>query len=201
MTRANSSPRRIQAVLGERSFRNLCGYTLFTLVVILPSVDAWKYGSETETNTSPMASTSTFGSSRTNSFSRFGAPAFRSDFPSRIPQRQSVESSGTSWIWFLGRPILGMMGATLSLMILMPFSGCKRWALLFGPPTGLATVMAISLWLWGRSEIYRWEPIVIGVLAALPTATLWFFCCKWAFEGRSASTHFPNEIVNAEVVN
>jgi hypothetical protein len=97
-------------------------------------------------------------------------------------------------MWLFSKTILAMFGATVSLLILMPFRGCKRYAILFGPPTGLMVVTAVGLWLVGRQEIYRFEPVIVAVLAALPTAALWFLCCKWAYESR----YSKDSIIEAE---
>lgn len=99
-------------------------------------------------------------------------------------------------MWMFGKTSLAMFGATASLLILMPFRGCKRYAILFGPPTGLLVVSAVGLWLLGRTEIYRFEPVIVAILAALPTSGLWFLCCKYAYESR-----FGNDpIIEAEYI-
>ncbi len=185
----NPEPRKIFDVLGKMSLRNGLGYAVFFLLVMLPTLDAWQSGSDTERS-------STWDSHRSNYHSR--------SFPIRHDGRPSVrEQMNSSWwpdvsrlMWMFGKTSLAMFGATVSLLILMPFRGCKRYAILFGPPTGLLVVFAVGLWLLGRTEIYRFEPIIIAVLAALPTAGLWFLCCKYAYESR-----FGNErIVEAEYI-
>ncbi len=179
----------ISEVLGRMSFRNGLGYATFFLLVMLPTADAWQSGSES------VSYESQFGS--------------RADFRYRnLPTRRGGQLSvrermnrswwpGTSWLmWLFAKTSLAVLGATLSLMILMPFRGCKRYAILFGPPMGLSVVTAVGIWLAGRQEIYRFEPVVVAVIAALPTASLWFLLCKWAYESR----HAAQPIVLAEVV-
>ena len=182
--------RRISDVLGERSFRNGLGYAVFFLLVMLPTVDAWQSGSETERL-----------SNRSTDHSNF----FPRNLPMRRDGRPSVrEQMKSSWwpdtsrlMWMFGKTMLAMFGATVSLMILMPFRGCKRYAILFGPPTGLLVVTAVGLWLTGRQEIYRFEPVIVAVAAALPFASLWFLCCKWTYESRFNKEPIPQ----AEVIH
>jgi hypothetical protein len=182
--------RRISEVLGEMSFRNGLGYVVFFLLVMLPTADAWQSGSETER-------LSNRDSNRSSYLTR--------NLPTRRDGRPGVrEQMNSSWwpdtsrlMWMFGKTMLAMFGATVSLLILMPFRGCKRYAILFGPPTGLLVVTAVGLWLAGRQEIYRFEPIVIAIIAALPTAAIWFYCCKRAYEVRWQ----PEEIIAAEIVS
>lgn len=57
-------------------------------------------------------------------------------------------------------------------------------------------VTAVGVWLAGRQEIYRFEPVVVAVIAALPTASLCLHLCKWAYVRR----HAAEPIIVAEVV-
>jgi len=172
------------------SFRNGLGYAVFFLLVMLPTADAWQSGSETERLSSRH-------SDHSNYLTR--------NLPTRRDGRPGVrEQMNSSWwpdtsrlMWMFGKTMLAMFGATVSLLILMPFRGCKRYAILFGPPTGLLVVTAVGLWLAGRQEIYRFEPVIIAVIAALPTAALWFLCCKWAYESR----YRKEPIIDAEVIH
>lgn len=185
----NVEHRRISDVLGEMSFRNGFGYAVFFLLVMLPTADAWQSGSETER-------LSNRNTDRSNYLTR--------NLPTRRDGRPGVrEQMNSSWwpdtsrlMWMFGKATLAIMGATISLLILMPFRGCKRYAILFGPPTGLLVVTAVGLWLMGRQEIYRFEPVIVAVIAALPTATLWYYCCKWAYESR----YSKESIIEAELV-
>jgi hypothetical protein len=180
--------RTISGELSKGSFRTGIGYAIFFLLVALPTVDAWQYGSD---RLQPTQET------------------FRSDFGPRTMRgwpdgRPSVrEQMNSSWwpntarvMWFFSKVSLAIFGATLAMIILLPFRGCKRFALLFGPPTGFIVMSAISLWIAGRDEIYRFEPIVVGVVAALPTSALWLLCCKWSLDRSSQA----DEIVQAQVV-
>ena len=180
--------RTISGELGKGSFRTGIGYTLFFLLVMLPTVDAWQYGSE---RMQPAQS---------DFRSNFG-PRTMSGWPDGRPSvREQMNSSWwpttVSVMWFFSKVSLAMVGATLAMMILLPFRGCKRYALLFGPPTGFFVMCAISLWIAGRDEIYRFEPVIIGIIAALPTAAMWLVGCKWALDSNS---NVP-EVVQAEVI-
>lgn len=186
----NVEHRRISDVLGAMSFRNGLGYAVFFLLVMLPTADAWQSGSETER-------LSNRDSDRSNYLTR--------NLPTRRDGRPSVrEQMNSTWwpdtyrlMWMFGKTMLAMFGAAISMMILMPYRGCKRYAILFGPPTGLLVVTAVGLWLAGRQEIYRFEPVVVAVVAALPTASLWFLCCKWAYESR----YSIEPTIEAEVIH
>lgn len=169
--------RRISDVLGQRSFRNGLGYAIFCLMVMLPTVDSWQSGTEVEQN-----------AYRDPWHTRHGVDPMRGWPKGRPSVREQMNRSwwpDTSRImWMFGKTILAVFGATVSLLILMPFRGCKRYAVLFGPPMGLMVVSAVGLWLMGRTEIYRFEPVVIATIAASPTFALWYFCCKSAYESR-----------------
>ena len=183
----NLEHRRISNVLGEMSFRNGLGYAVFFLTVMLPTVDAWQAGSETER-------LSNRDSDRSSLLMR-NLPTRRDGLPGvREQMNRSWWPDTSRFMWLFSKTILAMFGATVSLLILMPFRGCKRYAILFGPPTGLMVVTAVGLWLVGRQEIYRFEPVIVAVLAALPTAALWFLCCKWAYE----SGYSKDSIIEAE---
>lgn len=180
--------RTISGELGKGSFRTGIGYTLFFLLVTLPTLDAWQYGTERLEPNRETYQTS------------FGPRTMRG-WPERGPSVRDQMNS--SWwpntarlMWFFSKVSLSIVGATLAMIILLPFRGCKRYALLFGPPTGFFAMSAISLWIAGRDEIYRFEPVVVGIVAALPTAALWLVCCKWALDSRSRC----HEIVQAEIV-
>jgi hypothetical protein len=182
--------RRISEVLGERSFRNGLGYVVFFLLVMLPTVDAWQSGSEIVQGSDRGSIRTGLGINRINAWPD-GRPTVR-------------EKMNASWwpdtsrlMWFFGKTSLAMFGATLSMLILMPFRGCKRFAILFGPPTGLLVVSVVGFWLTGRDEIYRFEPVIVGLIAALPPAGLWFICCKWAFERQTQR----DEVVIAQLVS
>jgi hypothetical protein len=150
------------------SFRNGLGYAVFFLTVMLPTVDAWQAGSETER-------LSNRDSDRSSLLMR-NLPTRRDGLPGvREQMNRSWWPDTSRFMWLFSKTILAMFGATVSLLILMPFRGCKRYAILFGPPTGLMVVTAVGLWLVGRQEIYRFEPVIVAVLAALPTAALWFY--------------------------
>jgi hypothetical protein len=181
--------RRISDALGQITFRTGIGYTLFFLLAVLPAADEWQFGSETES----VSATS----ERYSSFQYRNLPTRRDGRPSvREQMNRSWWPDTSGLMWLFGKTMLAMTGATLSLMILMPFRGCKRYAILFGPPTGLLVVTAVGLWLAGREEIYRFEPVVVAIIAALPTATLWFFCCKWSYE----RIVLPEWVVDGEVI-
>lgn len=184
-----SRNRRISEVLGERSFRNVLGHAVFFLLVLLPTVDAWQSGSETVRLGSGVTSGSESGFPYVRGF-----PRGRAGFGERT---QSWWPDTSRLMWVFGRTALAVFGATLAMLILMPYRGCRRFAVLFGPPTGLMVTIAVGLWLAGRGEIYRFEPVVVAVVASLPTAGLWFWCCQWAFESRPSEP----EIVEAEWVD
>ncbi len=172
-----SEQEKIGDVLGKRSFRNGLGYVTFFLLVMLPTADAWQAGSETVRYESQFDSRSDFRNRN--------LPTRRDGLPGVRERMNRSWLPGTSWLmWLFAKTTLAVIGATLSLLILMPFRGCKRYAILFGPPMGLSVVTAVGLWLAGRQEIYRFEPVVVAIIAALPTASLWFLLCKWAYEGR-----------------
>lgn len=185
----NPESRSISSVLGEISFRNGLGYAVFFLVVTLPTVDSWQSGSEVER-------LSEHPGGRSQYLTR-NLPTWRDGRPSvREQMNRSWWPTTSRLMWLFGKATLAMLGATVSLMILMPFRGCKRYAILFGPPTGLLVVTTVGLWLAGRTEIYRFEPVVIAVVAALPTTVPWFFCCKWAYASRIGT----ESIIEAELV-
>jgi hypothetical protein len=180
--------RTISGELGKGSIRTGIGYTLFFLLVMLPTVDAWQFGSER------------LKSVREDNQPSFG-PRFMRDWRDGRPSVRDQMNS--SWwpntarvMWFFSKVSLAMFGATLAMVILLPFRGCKRFALLFGPPNGFFVMTAISLWIAGRNEIYRFEPVVVGIVASLPMSALWLICCKWALERNSGS----HEIVTANFV-
>lgn len=181
--------RTISGELGKGSLRTGIGYTLFFLLVMLPTVDAWQYGSE---RIQPL---------REDDQSAFGPKTMRG-WPGERPSVRDQMNS--SWwpntarvMWFFSKVSLSMLGATLAMLILLPFRGCKRYALLFGPPNGFFVMSTISLWIAGRDEIYRFEPVVVGLVAALPMSALWLVCCKWALD---RSSHC-NEIIQADLVS
>lgn len=181
--------RTISGELSKGSFRTGIGYAVFFLLVMLPTLDAWQYGSET---LQPV---------RDNYRTGFG-PRSMSGWPDGRPSVR--EQMNSSWwpntgrvMWFFSKVSLAMFGATLAMVLLLPFRGCKRYAILFGPPTGFVVMCAVSLWIAGRDEIYRFEPVVVGIVAALPTTGLWLICCKWALDRSSNSP----EIVQAERVD
>lgn len=181
--------RTISGELGRGSLRTAIGYTIFFLLVMLPTVDAWQYGSE---RLEPV---------RDDFRTGLGPGPFRSWPDGRPSVREQMNSSwwpNTARVmWFFSKVSLAMVGATLAMLILLPFKGCKRYALLFGPATGFFVMSAISLWIAGRVEIYRFEPVVVGLVAALPTAALWVVCCKWALD-RSSRT---DDVVQAEIIH
>ena len=167
--------RRIADVLGQASWRNALGYAVFFLLVMLPTVDAWQTGSD-------MGRPSTYDSERVSHLTR-NLPTRRDGRPGvREQMNRSWWPNTSRWLWIFSKTMLAMLGATVALLILMPFRGCKRYALLFGPPTGFVVVTAVGLWLAGRHQIYRFEPTFVAVFSALPTAGLWFLCCKRAYE-------------------
>ncbi len=172
------------------SFRNGLGYALFFLLVMLPTADAWQSGTETERFSSRESSRSRYPS-RNLPVLPDGRPSVRE----QMNRNWWPDTSRVKWVF--GKTMLAMIGATASLLILMPFRGCKRYALLLGPPTGLFAVTAVGFWLAGRQEIYRFEPVVVAVIAALPTAAIWFLCCKWSYESR----YRTDQIIEAEVVH
>ena len=142
---------------------------------MLPTVDAWQTGSD-------MGRPSTYDSERVSHLTR-NLPTRRDGRPGgREQMNRSWWPNTSRWMWIFSMTMLAMLGATVALLILMPFRGCKRYALLFGPPTGFVVVTAVGLWLAGRHQIYRFEPTFVAVFSALPTAGLWFLCCKRAYE-------------------
>lgn len=206
--------RRISEVLGERSFRNALGYVVFFLTVILPTLDSWESGDDVEradsSNQRPMAERIVgitppgeperlSGPNRWKTERGFGpVRGWPGNRPTvREQMNQSWWPDTSRWMWLFGKTCLALLGATVSLMILMPFRGCKRYALLFGPPMGFMVVSAVGLWLLGRTEIYRFEPVIIGVLAASPAFALWYLCCKSAYESRGQTS----PVVPAEIID
>jgi hypothetical protein len=150
----------ISSALSQRSIRNFIGYALFTLCTIIPSVSIWQYGGDASQQ-----------------------PAFNR--PQFGPRGGRFQQSPVDWkarAWWIGRGVLAVVGTTVAMMILLPHAGCKRFAVLFGPPTGLAAVAATAYWLTGRTEIYRVEPVLVGLMAAVPTGFLWVLCCQKPYE-------------------
>ena len=161
--------RKISDVLNGYNFRTLVGYGLFALTAILPAADAWQRG-EPDPVAAPAAP-------------QFGPRGFAGRPPGMHgPFRSSATTGLGTWAWRFTKPFLAAFGTTAAMIILMPFSGCKRYALLFGPPAGFMASVAVSLWLWERTDVYRFEPVLVAVVAALPAGTLWFFCCKRSYE-------------------
>ena len=149
--------RRIFDVLNRRSFRTLAGYGLFALLAIIPVVEGWKRGTPDPVVAPAAPPFPNRG---------FGVRSLRA----REPLNSRPSSGLGTWVWRLGKPVLAAFGTTLAMLILIPFSGCKRYALLFGPPAGFMASVSVSIWLWGRSEVYRIEPGLAAVVGALPAA-------------------------------
>ena len=160
--------------LSRRSFRNLFGYMLFAVSTIIPSITEWRSAAPVQ---SPPAMQPMLMDRLPRH--RFG---HRFDQPRLSPG--GIVATASGWAWWLARIFFAAAGTTIAMIILLPYPGCKRFALLFGAPTGLAAMTASAFWLSGRAVVYRSEPVLIAILAALPVGLLWIVCCKNAFERR-----------------
>lgn len=169
-----------QEELSRRTFRNLCGYLLFAACVIVPAISDWKSGA-------PVMAPAV-GQPGIGNPSQF--PGNRQQPGGVLSDSGDVRARLAKWIWWLTRAMFASIGTTIAMVVLLPYRGCKRFALLFGAPTGLAAMIATGVWLSGRTVVYRAEIVVIAIVAALPTGFLWMKCCEWSRSRRLADADY-----------
>lgn len=161
--------RTVYSSLNERSCRNTLGYLLFAISTILPTIAYWQSGGDQVPLHRPQWSVDR---PRSHPLGPWPGTGERSDTGTRV----------AVIAWWLVRAAFAALGTTIAMAVLLPYPGCKRFALLLGAPTGLAAMTASSLWLAGRTEVYRFEPVLAGIVGAIPTGFLWLQCCKWSFD-------------------
>ena len=189
-------PMTIQAALSQRTVRNLIGYMLFAVSAIIPAVSSWQREPVPQ-RTAPGFRSSPFDGPPSR---RFGDRR-----GSQGPFTTLTSRDALSWAWYFFRLFLTTVGTTIAMLVLLPYSGCKRFAILFGPPTGIAVMTATSLWLAGRTSIYRVEPVLVAMIAAVPTGMLWILCCKSSYERHyhrrvRGSRDVPHEIEDDDLI-
>lgn len=169
---------------------------LFAVSAIIPAVSSW------QREPVPQRVTPGFRSSPFD-----GPPSRRSGDRrgSQGPFTTLTSSEVLSWAWYFFRLFLASVGTAIAMLVLLPYSGCKRFAILFGPPTGIAVMTATSLWLVERTSIYRVEPVLVAMIAAVPTGALWILCCKAPYERHHRrrvreSRDIPHEIEDDDLI-
>ncbi|WP_425617428.1 hypothetical protein NA78x_001105 [Anatilimnocola sp. NA78] len=78
-----------------------------------------------------------------------------------------------SWVGTFFRWSLAFFGGIFSLALYYPRWGFKRFALLCGPIAGLGAMMALAMYLFARTEVYRFEIVFASMFGALPGILLY----------------------------
>lgn len=136
--------------LNVRGFLRYLAIILFVAGVVLPLDSSWREGRLSGTP-----------ETRSN-VPRFGN--VRSRFVDDAREQQGVP-------WYL--KTIAVVSSIVALMLYLPRWGFKRYALLAGPIMGLGAFWVLGYWLSGRTTIVRYEPVLAGMLGALPGIVLW----------------------------
>jgi hypothetical protein len=142
-------------------FRKILAIMLVTAVTVLPEFFSWA---------SPPRQEVSFGSPG----ARFPSSRFSSD---RFQEDSGGSTAGKvlGVVWRIFKTGFVMVVATLGVMLYYPRPGFKRYALLCGPLIAIMVPLTLSLYLRGRTEIFRAEILVVSLVAAIPAIALYFY--------------------------
>lgn len=91
-----------------------------------------------------------------------------------------------SWTWFglfnsSLQLFLAMAGGIFSLALYYPRWGFKRFAILCGPIVGIGTMLLLSMYLFARTDVYKFEICIVAIIGALPGLLLYLLLVAWKF--------------------
>ncbi|MCA9058723.1 MAG: hypothetical protein KDA85_09495 [Planctomycetaceae bacterium] len=136
-------------------FRKLMAIMLITSVTVLPEVFSWVGPPEGESTINGIPT---------------GRYAPRGGFlpgDSR-PRYAAPQTSFLKTVWTAVKRCFVVVVTTLGVVLYYPRRGFKRYALLCGPVIALLVPLVMSLYLRGRTEVFRAEILVVALIALSP---------------------------------
>lgn len=188
------APINVDDSLYPSGWRKTLAMLLFFATTTMPSVFVWQYPnrqppipvgvSAVRPWEGPTGRTWTYTSQ-----APVGARSqmYISNFPS------NKRPSPFRWLGSFFRLSLAVLGGILSLALYYPFSGFKRFAVLCGPIVGLGSMIALGMYLFARTEVYRFEIAFAAICGALPGVAL------YAILVYTKANRLANQPVDAQV--
>jgi hypothetical protein len=138
-----------------RGFRKVFALMLIAAVTVIPPLFAWQHEPAEPSGGRSFPT---------------GRYAPRGGF---LPERESPGVLATVWTGI--KRVTMIVITTAALMLYYPRRGFKRYALLCGPILAIVAPWAVGAYLQGRSEVFRFEIVLVAMAASLPGAFLYVF--------------------------
>jgi hypothetical protein len=173
------SPDSIGEALYPRGLRKTMAMVLFFVTTTTPTVFLWQNPPANPQPNGPIG-IARFRSLHEPPSRGFGGrsmtPGFGPGFAAPAP---APSRTASNWLTSFVQLFLATVGGALSLALYYPRWGFKRYAILCGPLVGLGTMFFLGVYLFARTEVYRFEIVFAAMIGAIPGLLLYVLLVVW----------------------